>query len=641
MLSFFRRLTKSKFGLVFLFGFLGLIAFAFVASDLSMNMANPGATLGGDTVAEVGDAEIGSSNLAARTQQQFEQARQQNPELTMIAFAQQGGVEQTLQQMINGVALEAFGADQGITASKRLIDGEIASIDAFRGLTGQFDETIYRQVLQQRQVTEAQLRGDARQELIASQMIVPVTGASYAPARLTLPYASLLLEARQGRAATIPFAAIPAGPAPTDAQLAQFFQANVARYTVPERRVVRYATFGPERFENVAATDAEIAQAYRQNQAQYAARETRTLSQLVVPTEAAAKAIATRVAGGTSLAAAAQEAGLQPATLANQTREAYAAATSPALAQAAFSAAEDAVATPVRSGLGWYVVRVDEVQTIPARPLAAVRDEIAARVTAEKRAEALADFLAGIEDSIADGATFDEVVQARQLQATATPPLTRAGRNPDAPESPVDPLATAIAGSVFEAEPEDDPVVQEIAGGRYALVKLDRIVPAAPRPLARIREQVMADYAADRARRESRRIANEVAQKVSRGADLAQALAGAGVSAGPVRPVAARRQDIMSAGEQIEPEVQILFLMSEGSAKIVETAEGFAVVRLVEIQRGDAGNRPDVLLATRQELSQVLGQEYAQQFVAAVRADQGVEQNRGAVEAVKRQLRGQ
>lgn len=640
MLSFFRGLTKSKWGLALLFAFLGLIAFAFAASDLSMNMANTGG-LSDEAVAEVGGAEIGSTDLSTRVQQQYDQARQANPELDIMGFVEQGGVEQTLQQIINGVALEAFGGSQGITTSRRLVDGEIASVPAFRGLSGEFDETIFRQLLQQRRISEAQLRADIRRDLIAEQMIVPVSGATAAPAQMTLPYASLLLEARQGRAATIPFAAIPAGPPPTDAQLTEFYKANVARYTVPERRVVRYALFGPERFETVTATDAEIAEAYKQNQAQYAARETRTLSQLVVPTEAAAKAIASRVAGGTSLAAAAQQAGLQVATLQNQTREAYAGATSPAIAQAAFGAAEGTVAAPVRSGLGWYVVHVDEVQTIPARPLAEVREEIASRVTAEKRAQALADFLAGIEDSIADGATFDEVVQARQLQAAATPALTAQGRNPDAPEAPVDPQAAAIVAPAFEAEPEDDPVVQEIGEGRYAMVKLDRIVQAAPRPLAQIREQVAADYVADRARRESRRIASEVAQKVGRGADLAQALAGAGVDAGPVRPIAARRQDIMNAGELIEPEVRMLFLMAEGSAKIVETPEGWAVVRLTEIQRGDASNRPDLLLGTRQELSRVFGQEYAQQFIAAVRAEVGVEQDRAAIEAVKRQLRGQ
>lgn len=639
MLNFFRRLTKSKFGLVLLFAFLGLIAFAFVASDLSMNMANPGVSLGGETVAEVGDAEIGSTDLMTRAQQQFDQVRRQNPELDIIGFVQDGGVERTIQQMINGLALELFGASHGITASERLVDGEIASIPAFRGLSGQFDENLFRQMLQQQRISEAQLRADIRRDLIAEQMIVPVSGASAAPRNLTLPYASMLLEARQGLSATIPASAIPAGPAPTDAQLTAFYNENLARYTVPERRVVRYATFGPERFADVVPTEAEIAAAYKQNQAQYAARETRTLTHLIVPTEAAAKAIATRVAGGTSLADAAKQAGLQPATLANQTREAYASATAPAVAQAAWAAAEGAIATPVRSGLGWYVVRVDDIQQIPARTLDEVRDEIGPQVASEKRAQALADFLASVEDSIADGATFDEVVQQRQLQPATTPPLTAQGRNPDSPETPVDPQIVPIMTVGFEAEPEDDPIVQEM-GGRYAVVKLDRVIPAAPRPLAQIREQVATDYASNRATREAQRIATEVAQKVSRGADLAQALAATGLDLPAPKPIAARRQDIVR-GDANERDVQMLFLMAEGTAKPVQTPEGWAVVRLTEIVRGDAGNRPDILLATRQELSQALGQEYAQQFVAAVRADLGVEQDRAAIEAVKRQLRGQ
>ena len=37
--------------------------------------------------------------------------------------------------------------------------------------------------------------------------------------KLALPYASLLLERRQGQIALIPAAAVPAGPAPTDAEV--------------------------------------------------------------------------------------------------------------------------------------------------------------------------------------------------------------------------------------------------------------------------------------------------------------------------------------------------------------------------------------------------------------------------------------
>jgi len=59
------------------------------------------------------------------------------------------------------------------------------------------------------------------------------------------------------------------------------------------------------------------------------------------------------------------------------------------VANAAFGAAEGAIVGPIRSELGWHVVRIDRIEREPGKPLAAVRSQIAERLTAEKRSEAL------------------------------------------------------------------------------------------------------------------------------------------------------------------------------------------------------------------------------------------------------------
>ncbi|MEX6793675.1 hypothetical protein AB2C70_34045, partial [Pseudomonas aeruginosa] len=91
----------------------------------------------------------------------------------------------------------------------------------------------------------------------------------------------------------IPAAVVPAGPAPSDADLNTFYQRNIARYTVPERRVVRYAMITPEAVKAQAVpTDAEIAKTYQQDSARYAATEKRDITQVVVADQAGAAAIA-------------------------------------------------------------------------------------------------------------------------------------------------------------------------------------------------------------------------------------------------------------------------------------------------------------------------------------------------------------
>src|SRR3546814_2877345 len=78
-------------------------------------------------------------------------------------------------------------------------------------------------------------------EIFARQLIVPTVGASQIPMQVALPYAALLLEKRQGHVGFVPATAVAAGKTPTDAEIATFYSHETARYTVPERPVIRFA----------------------------------------------------------------------------------------------------------------------------------------------------------------------------------------------------------------------------------------------------------------------------------------------------------------------------------------------------------------------------------------------------------------
>ena len=104
--------------------------------------------------------------------------------------------------------------------------------------------------------------------------------------------------------------------APTDAQLGKFYADNQSRFVRPERRTLRYATFGSEALgESIEPDDAQIAAYFKENAENYAARETRDFTQVIVATRQGAEAIANRVRGGQSFAAAAAEAGFRTAQL--------------------------------------------------------------------------------------------------------------------------------------------------------------------------------------------------------------------------------------------------------------------------------------------------------------------------------------
>lgn len=642
MLSAFRRGIFAKLMLVVL----GIGLFAIVITGFGTGGSGLGGVggAGSGNVARVDGQAITAAEVNDQLNRQLDRARQQQPELDMGRFLSGGALDEVVRQLITTTALMVFGRENGFAASAEMINREIAGIPAFQNMAGQFDRTAFERALQSERLTEAELRKEIEGMLIQRQLILPVAGSAKVPQAIALQYASLLLESRSGNVGLVPTAAMGGGREPTDQEIAAFYNESRTRYTVPERRVLRYAAFGPEQVAAAAtATEAEIAAAYKANAATFAGKSTRNLTQLVLPSEAAARAVAAKVAGGTTLASAASQAGLSAATLTGLTREAYQRQTSPAVAEAAFAAAKGAVTGPAKSGLGWHVVRVDDIVTTAARPLAAVRGELAAQIGQRKAQEAMVALESRIQDAIQDGSSFEEVARAEKLAVKETAEITGAGAAPGNPAWRPDADVAALIGPGFEMEPDEDPVVEPIRPDeRYALLAVGRVVPAAPPPLAQIRERVKADLVAKRGADRARAVAGSIVAKINAGTPAAQAFAQADVKLPPVQAVAARRMDIAQRGQQVPPPLAMMFSLPRGKARLLPAPNGagWFVVYLDKVVPGNASGTPQLVQATQSQFSEVLGDEYAQQFTRAVQAKMKLERNAKALQDLRKQLTG-
>ncbi len=646
MLAFFRRLTHSRVGVIITFLVLGVIALAFAAGDVTgLSSMTGGAGITGGDVAKVGKAEVTANQLKTQAQTEMEGFRQQQPTLDMATFVNQGGFDGTLDRIISSMALEQFGRAQGMIVSKRAVDGQIASIPSLQGPTGKFDENLYRQVLAQRKLTDAQVRSDIERDTFAQQLTIPSTGATQVGSQLALPYASLLLEKRTGTIGFIPAAIVPAGPAPSDADLANFYKRNIARYTVPERRIVRYAIVTPEQVKAQAVpTDAEIAKTYQQDRARYAATEKRTITQVVVADQAGATALAAKVKAGTSIADAARAAGLEASTQTDVEKAAYAGTTSAQVADAVFAATSGAVIGPVRTQLGWTVAKLDKVENVAGRSLDQVRGEIAAALGIQKSAEALSAIHDKIDDSLSNNATFDEVIADQKLQPVTTPALVASGANPDDAANQPNPAIAPLVAAAFQAADGDGPqLVQVGTDGGFAVVALGRIVPAAPRPLAQVRAAVLRDVTADRSRQAARRVANDVLARINKGMPVQQSLAQIKLPIPPARPLTASRAQIAADPRGAPPALALMFSMAPNTAKTLAAPDdsGWFIIKLDSIASGNAAGNDAAIKAARANIGRSVGREYVEQFAKAVRADVGVKTNATSLARVRADLLGQ
>ena len=651
MISFFRNVLNSKIGAGIALAVLVLITLAFVGGDLT-GMSDSGGISAGKAVATVGKDEVDENELALAAKSALSRVQAQDPTMTMKVLIAQGGLEQVLDELIDRTATAFFGKKIGVVAGDRLIDSEIARIPAFQGVDGKFDQATFRQLLAQQGLSEKSLRDDIAQGLIAQQLMLPAqfgtTMSSFAAKR----YAALLDENRAGTVVALPSELFAPTNAPSDAELQAFYKSHTNAFIRPERRVIRFAAFGESAVKDVAApNDADVAKRYQADAALYAAQDNRKITQLIVPTEAAAKAIAGEVAKGKTLEAAAQEKGLSAAKLEFFSKAQLSSQFSPAVADAVFAAPVGKLAAPQKSALGWHLIRVEEEQKKPERPLAAVKDEIVAKLTEEKKRSAFTDLLAKLEDEFSNGASLVEVAKSLGATVQTTAPITANGQVYGKPGETAPAVLQTVLKTAFamdQEKPQTAQVTKDEAGpaGQNGFIVYDvtDITPSAPAPFKEIVNDVKAAWALDKGDVAAKAAALQVQTQVRGGKTLEQAIAAIGKTLPPVQQVSMSRATLTAAlrsGRQVPPPVSLMFHMAKGTVKVQSAGRdrGWFVVALKDVVPGKVESA-QLVEGTQRELGGQLGQAYTDALGKAIRKEVGVKRHDKAIAAVRDQLAG-
>jgi peptidyl-prolyl cis-trans isomerase D len=634
MLAFFRR----ALGTWYVIALLGVIMIAFIVTGLGSQSGLGGITgPGADSVATVDGKSIPTADVQRRAQNQLQQARQQQPDLDMQKMlAAIGGVGPIVEQYLSGRTLEAWAARHGIVASDRLIDGEIAGIPAFQGTTGRFDEKAMRAVLAQQRITESSLRDGIRGDLLRRQLLIPISSGVRPTPAMIEPYAAVLVANRQGLVGLIPAKPEAVKP-PTDAEITAWYKSHIAAYSLPERRVLRYA---PLAVAPTVPTDAEIAAQYKTDAAKYAASEARTLSQVVLPSEAAAKTLAAKVAAGTDFVKAAADAGFaaKDISLGEQQRDMFETITSKSIADAAFSAPMGGTTAPMKSVLGWHVVHVDAINNKPGKTLEQAKADVTADLVKKKQADSLSALATKVEDAVGDGSTFDEVVKANKLTVATTPALTSAGASPADPAYKPDATVTALLKPGFLAGVDDEPTLERTAPDAAALLDVVRVDAAAPLPIAQVRPRIIQEMIADRAQATARATAQSLLDKISKGADMAATFAAAGL---PAPNAISASQMELSRIQQPPAAARTLFQVPPGKAMLAPAPNGWFVIKVVKIDPPAPQMRSAIAQQMRAELGRAMGDELLEQFAHAASAEVTVKRNAKAIGDLGSQLAGQ
>jgi peptidyl-prolyl cis-trans isomerase D len=635
MINFFRRMMDSWMAVALL----TLVLAAFVITGFSSFTQSSG----GGELGKVGGKAIGAQDFAEQAQQRLKMVQQQQPAANMAEFAKAGGLDQVFNFLVQRAAVTQVLDDLGISAGKAQKGAAIGAIDAFK-IGDQFSKLKYEQTLAQNKLTPKKFETALEEDLARDQLIGAMQKGWELPKSALLAYAKLIEEKRTATIAYVSATNQPRAEMPTDAVLTDYYKKNQTAYMVPETRNFRYFAVSPA---TVAATlkvsDADLQKAFDDNKAEYGGVELRRVSQVLLDSEAAAKAVS--AAGGTSAGflAAAQKAipGLtaEDLTLGDVAQADMDKDSGKEAGKAVFALKNGGVSAPINTDRGWLVFRVDGITAPKAATLAAVRGQVEEKVRAEKSIDALYDLTKKLEDAAGKGETIEALAKIAGATIETVTGADKQGRLADGSAAAVTPAVLRIA---FEKDSGDDLTVEDIDTGSntFAVVDTTQTKPSAPRPFADVRPMITNAWLRDTLNAKAKAQALSLVAAVKSGKDLMQAATAVGV---PVKAGASgSRLAVLQAGRPIAAMEQKIFSVRKGDADIAAApnGDGFFVVQVTDATPVPVNEQSVSYQMLKRSSGDVGSMEGLQQFIVAARKSYGEKFNQAAITSVKNRLAG-
>ena len=541
-----------------------------------------------NVLAQVGEHEITVMEFRRIYQQQIQEYRlQAGGELSDDLLRQLGVDRQLLQQMIDEYTAFSEAERLGIVATDAEVRQRIVS---FPGLQegGQFiGEERYRQLLQVQipPMSTTEFEENIRRSIVIERLQAAVT-----------QWVSVSNEEvedehrRRNEKVRVNVVAFRGDDyrddiEVTDADIEEFYEAESLVYQVPEKRKIRFLLIDDATLADaITPTEAEILEYYDFNIAQYMTEGEVRASQILLrigdddetAVEARAAELTMAARDGADFAELVREHSEDEATIeqGGDLGTFGRGRMLPEVEGASFALSIDEVSDPIKSTLGYHVIKVTEKQEEFTQPLADVRDTIVSTLKQERavsRSSALAQAIAAEVSTPED---LDRAAASRGLEvqesAFAAPgePILGLG------------LAAEVSSRAFQLqEGEVDGPIGTPVGPAFVTVS-DRQDPYVP-PLDEVRAQVSDDVLRQKALSLAQERATEVTASLQDADDFVAAAEAAELTVGSSE-LLARGGAFPEVGVNSAVEAVAFALPEGGVSDVIEAGSVAAIVHVVE-----------------------------------------------------------
>jgi peptidyl-prolyl cis-trans isomerase D len=482
-----------------------------------------------NTLAKVGDHSVTRQeweqaqrkqldNYRQRLGQQFDQKMFDTPEFR----------QSVLDQLITERAIIAEASHNHLTVSQarlqKLIYDAIKDVPGIIKPDGSIDKDVYRRVLAQSQG----LTPDGYDQLVMKSETTQQVGGSvamtgFAPRSVAKLVSDFGAQEREVQELVLPVQQFMDKVKVTDEMVKAFYDKNGKLFETPEQAKIEYVVFNADAVSSqVSVSDEEVAAYYNGNAKRFTAPEVRRASQIMVALKPGASAAdkAAAKAKADAILADVKKAPADFAKIAKAKSEDPVSAPQggdmdvldraslpKSLGDAAFAAKQGDIIGPVETEFGYHIVTITSLKPATVKPLAEVKEEIAAELKNQKAGKKYSEMAEAFTNTVYEQAdSLKPVVDKLKLEVKTAEHVSRTP-SPAAGQAPYNNakfLTALFTDDVLKNKRNTEAV--EVAPSTLVSGRIVEYKPAAKRPLAEveplIRQRVQIEEAVKLAKKE-------------------------------------------------------------------------------------------------------------------------------------------
>jgi peptidyl-prolyl cis-trans isomerase D len=568
-------------------------------------------------VATVGDHSIRADELQTALRRALEQLSARFGNAIDLQQAKQLGlVEETLRQLIDRSLVDQEVKRLQLDISDDLIRNVITANPSFRGADGRFDRGLFNSVLAANRLTEEQYVALLRHDIPRNDLLHAVTAGAVAQQSITELLYRYQNEKRTADLVSLPLSDAPDVGQPSEADLKSFYDTHQDLFRAPEYRGFTLASLSPSSMaKDIELPEAKLKEEYDQRQDELQIPERREIEQILATSEEKAKEAQAALAGGKDWREVAT-------TIAGQDADTIdlgllrRAEMPSALADVAFELPPNQPSEPVKTPLGWHILRVVKIEPPVTQTFEQAKPKLEAELIQQEAVDRIYKVANKVDDALAGGATIADAAAKFGMTTTTIAAADIEGHGPDGKtvELPVSP--NEVLKLAFATNEGQTSRVTEAPDGAIFVLRTDKVTPSEVKPLDEMKEKAIAAWQADKRREIVAKQAEELAAAVKPDMKLAAAAIEKGLKATSSAPFT--RHPGPNEGVPA-PLVPKLFAAKPGEVVTAADTAGSYVAQINEVQRPESPSQTATVDLSR-ELDAGQRADLGEEFTQALRA---------------------